>query len=146
MKEKDEDLCEALLHRQNYALAVHSIFIETCLNADARCQLRTVGETLITTSIALGLQKSKQIFLETIKANFKTSWIFIFYLILDSPYKTHFDKALLRMTVDGTLQMLRERWTHNSKCKAMVKYQGHTGHGSWFLIVRFPFSLCCPLT
>ena len=65
MKEKDEDLCEALLHRHNYALAVHSIFIETCLNADARCQLRTVGEPLITTSIALGLQKSKQIFFGT---------------------------------------------------------------------------------
>ena len=64
MKENDEDFCEALLHRENYAVAVNSMFIETCLNADARCQLRTVGETLTTTSIALGLQKSKQIFLE----------------------------------------------------------------------------------
>ena len=57
-------MCEALLHQENYALGVNSLSIETCLNADARCQLRTVGETLITTSIALGLQKSKQIFLE----------------------------------------------------------------------------------
>ena len=58
MKEKDEDWCEALLHRENYALVVDSISIESCLNAEARCQLRTVGETLFTNYIALGLQKS----------------------------------------------------------------------------------------
>lgn len=61
MKEKDEDLCEGLLHHENYALVVTSVAIETCLNnEDARCQLRTVGEPLISTFVALGLQKSNK--------------------------------------------------------------------------------------
>ena len=60
MKEKDEDWCEALLHHENYALVVDSIAIESCLNAEAKCQLRTVGDTLFTNYIALGLQKSNR--------------------------------------------------------------------------------------
>ena len=59
MKEKDEDWCEALLKHENYALVVDSITFESCLHAEARCQLRTVGETLFTNYIALGLQKRK---------------------------------------------------------------------------------------
>ena len=61
MKEKDEDLCEGLLHQENYALVLTSLGIETCLNNEyARCQLRTVGEPLISSFIALGLQKSNR--------------------------------------------------------------------------------------
>ena len=59
MWEKDEDLCEGLLRHENYALVVTSVAIETCLNNEhARCQLRTVGEPVISTFVALGLQKS----------------------------------------------------------------------------------------
>ena len=112
MKEKDEDWCEALLHRENYALVVDSISIESCLNAEAKCQLRTVGETLFTNYIALGLQKSNR---------FSLKHKILLFIILDSPYKPHFDKKLLTMTVDGTLQMLKERWTHDSECKDMVR-------------------------
>ena len=73
MKEKDEDLCEALLHYENYALVVTSVAIETCLNnEDTRCQLRTVGEPLISSFIALGLQKSNRSSLEH-KVYFKIS-------------------------------------------------------------------------
>ena len=45
------------------------------------------------------------------------------HFILDSTYKLHLDKALLTMTVDGTLKMLKDRWTHNEDCKAMVGIQ-----------------------
>ena len=59
MKEKDEDFCEGLLHQENYALVATSLGIETCLNNEyARCQLQSVGEPLISTFVALGLQKS----------------------------------------------------------------------------------------
>ena len=73
MKEKDEDLCEALLLHENYALAVNALFIETCLNADARCKLRTLGEPLISTYIALGLQKSNKFSLKHRRQFLKSS-------------------------------------------------------------------------
>ena len=63
MKKKDEDWCETLL-KHDYALVINSLTFESCLNAKARCQLRTVGETLITTYTAFGLQKSNKFFLE----------------------------------------------------------------------------------
>ena len=42
------------------------------------------------------------------------------FIILDSSYKRHFDEALSTMTIDGTLQMLKERWTQDRKRKDMV--------------------------
>ena len=45
------------------------------------------------------------------------------HFFIDSPYKLHLDNALLTMTVDGTLQILKDRWTHNNDCKAMVGIQ-----------------------
>ena len=60
MKETDEDLCAALVTRENYAIVVSELSVETCSNEDARCQLRFVGESLYSSHIALGLQKSKK--------------------------------------------------------------------------------------
>ena len=60
MKESDEDLCAALVTRENYAVVVSEISVETCSNEDARCQLRVVGESLFSSHLALGLQKSKK--------------------------------------------------------------------------------------
>ena len=60
MKETDEDLCAALETRENYAIVVSELSVETCSNEDARCQLRVVGESLISSHLALGLQKSKE--------------------------------------------------------------------------------------
>ena len=59
MKETDEDLCAALVTRENYALIISEISVETCLNEDAKCQLRVVGESLFSSELAVGLQKSK---------------------------------------------------------------------------------------
>ena len=42
------------------------------------------------------------------------------HFFLDSPYKLRLDNALLTMTIDGTIQILKDRWTLNSDCKAMV--------------------------
>ena len=42
------------------------------------------------------------------------------HFFLDSPYKLKLNNVLLKMTVDGTLQFLKNRWTHNNDCKAMV--------------------------
>ena len=60
MKETDEDLCAALVTRKNYAIVASEFSVETCSNEDARCQLRVVGESLFSSQLALGLQKSKK--------------------------------------------------------------------------------------
>ena len=60
MKETDEDLCAALVTRENYALIISEISVETCLNEDAKCQLRVVGKSLFSSQFAVGLQKSKK--------------------------------------------------------------------------------------
>ena len=60
MKETDEDLCDALVTRDNYAVVVSEINIETCSNEDAKCQLRVVGKSLFSSQFAVGLQKSKK--------------------------------------------------------------------------------------
>ena len=33
--------------------------------------------------------------------------------LLDSPYKPQLDNAIIKMAVDGTMQMLSDRWTQN---------------------------------
>ena len=59
LNEPERNLCEVFLHHENIALVSNSVFMETCMyNQDAKCQLRTVDEPLISTYIALGLQKS----------------------------------------------------------------------------------------
>ena len=59
MMKENEDLCEDLANRKNYAIVVDEIFVHTCSNEEARCQLHIVGESLISTQLALGLTKSK---------------------------------------------------------------------------------------
>ena len=59
MMKENEDLCEDLATRKNYALVVDEIFFDTCSNVEARCKLRIVGESLISSQLALGLTKSK---------------------------------------------------------------------------------------
>ena len=59
MTKENEDLCEALATRKTYAIVVDEVFFDTCSNVEARCQLRIVGESLISSQLALGLTKSK---------------------------------------------------------------------------------------
>ena len=39
----------------------------------------------------------------------------------DSPYKPQLDNALLKMSVDGTMQILKDRWTQKSECRVKVR-------------------------
>ena len=55
----EEQVCETLLQRENYAAVVNDISVDTCVNPEARCKIRIVGESLISTYLALGLPKGK---------------------------------------------------------------------------------------
>ena len=43
----------------------------------------------------------------------------------DSPYKLQLDNAIIKMSVDGTIQMLSDRWTQgkNEDCQEKVHYK-----------------------
>ena len=41
--------------------------------------------------------------------------------LLDSPYKIRLDNALIKMAADGTMQILKDRWTQKSECKVKVR-------------------------
>ena len=60
MVKADEDTCETLLH-ENYAIVVDEALLDTCLNPVARCQIYTVGDPLISSYFAIGLQKGEKL-------------------------------------------------------------------------------------